>query len=507
MPTFVERLSAAIKALRFPLNGSANTPYTIFPTMQDWQHAITNALPGSATAPTSDPAQSSLVMSAVRWVSTTLPEAPVEVMEPGEEGPEIIENHKLPELIRKPNPYTDEPTLWKAFAYSWVISGNAYWIKFRNQFNQVVELWNEPYTSIRPRWVNDKKGTYIPAEKSTSNPGIGRNDSPNLFINYYEVDRDGGQYRIEPEDVVHFKDGEDPNNRRLGLSFIGTILREIFGDSAAADYAGGLLAANGIPPFVLSIDDKIGQLTQEDINGIKDRLVQQIRSNGGREPLVTQFARVEKMGMTADEIDLTASRFMGEARFAAVIGIPVECLNLGLGNEHSTYNNVTEAEKAGTRRYLVPLWWAIDQAITRQLLPEFDQDESHYVEHDTTEVAALQPDENAESLRVVGEYQGGVITRAEARTQRGRDVDPQGRDDVYFVKPGTETVTLEQEQELRDNPPEAQPSGQFPAPVQPKMLAKGIHHLSSREQQEKIREHWERHAPARVKGLITAKGR
>ena len=232
--------------------------------------------------PSSDPQQSSLVMSAVRWVSSTLPEAPVEVMKPTEEDDERIKNHKLTKIICEPNPYTDEPTLWKAFAYSWIISGNAYWIKFRNPFGAVVELWNEPFFCIRPRWVNDKKGPYIPAEQSQSLKGIGRNDSSNLFINYYEVDRDNVKFRLEPEDVVHFKDGEDPLNRRLGLSYVMSILREIYGDSAAADYAGGLLANNGIPPFVLSIDDKLGQLRQEDIDGIKARLTQQMRSSGAQ---------------------------------------------------------------------------------------------------------------------------------------------------------------------------------------------------------------------------------
>ena len=165
-----------------------------------------------------------------------------------------------------------------------------------------------------------------------------------------------------------------------------------------------------------------------------------------------QFAKVEKMGMTAEEIDLTASRFMGEARFSAVMGIPVECLNLGLGNQHSTYNNVSEAEKVATRRYLVPLWWAIDRALTRQLLPDFDKDEEHFVEHDTSEVAALQEDENEKWARAGLAYQNQIIKRSEARAML--DLDSEDGDEVYLVKAGTETVTLEQEVELRENPPE-----------------------------------------------------
>lgn len=425
--------------------------------MNDWQRAITNALPGSASEPSADPTKSSLVMAGIRWLGNTLPEPPIEVMKPGADDDEVIDNHPLSKLMRRPNPYTSGSTLWKAFAYSWIISGNVYLIKFR-KFERVTQLWYEPHWTIRPRWVNDQKGRYIPASESQSSPGVFRNDNPNAFINYYEVERNGEKVRIEVDDVIHFRDGIDPYNTRLGLSGIQTILREIYGDSAAAEYAGGLLAANGVPPFVLSINDKLGQLTEEDIIGIKSRLMAQLNTKGAREPLVTQFATVEKMGMTADEIDLRTSRYLSEERFAAVTGIPLEVLNLGAGNEHSTYNNVSEAEKTATRRYLVPLWWHRDEELTVQLLPEFDNDESHYVESDTSEVAALQEDENAKWARIGKAYQDQWITRAEARTLA--DFDAEEGDDVYLVRGGTETVTLEQEQEKRENPDPISPEGQ-----------------------------------------------
>lgn len=475
MPTPIERIKAAYKAfksLSFPESGGANTPFTIFPTMQDWQHAITNTLPGSASEPSGDPTKSSLVMAGIRWLGNTLPEPPVEVMKPGTDDDEVIDNHPMSKLMLRPNPYTSGSTLWKAFAYSWIISGNVYLIKFR-KFSRVVELWYEPHWTIRPRWLNDKQGLYITGSESQSDPAVFRNDKPNAFINYYEVDRSGEQVRIEVEDVIHFRDGIDPYNTRLGLSGIQTILREIYGDSAAAEYAGGLLAANGVPPFVLSIDDKVGQLTEEDIKGIKSRLMTQLNTRGAREPLVTQFARVEKMGMSAEEIDLRTSRYLSEERFAAVTGIPLEVLNLGAGNEHSTFNNVSEAEKTATRRYLVPLWWHRDEELTVQLLPEFDQDESHYVESDTSEVAALQEDENAKWERIGQAYQNQIIMRSEARTML--DLEAEEGDEVYLVRGGTETVTLEQEKELRENPDPVSPEGQQLAlvPPQEQKLLKG----------------------------------
>jgi hypothetical protein len=73
-------------------------------------------------------------------------------------------------------------------------------------------------------------------------------------------------------------------------------------------------------------------------------------------------------------------------------------------------------------------------------------------------------------------YQGQIIKRSEARTMVDYEADPNGADDVYLVKAGTETVTIEQEEELRMNalePPE--PAPQMIEGQQPLQLVKGRH--------------------------------
>src|SRR6185503_2273127 len=100
---FFSRLKTAIKELAFPRSGGSPV-FTIYPTMQDWQHAITAALPGSPTQPSSDPAASSLVMSGIRWLATSLPDPPIAVMKPSEEDDGPIENHPLKKLLKRPNP-------------------------------------------------------------------------------------------------------------------------------------------------------------------------------------------------------------------------------------------------------------------------------------------------------------------------------------------------------------------------------------------------------------------
>jgi hypothetical protein len=146
--------------------------------------------------------------------------------------------------------------------------------------------------------------------------------------------------------------------------------------------------------------------------------------------------------------------------------------------ERSIYNNMSEADRRAIAAYLVPLLWHRDQELTQQLLRDFDSDESHFIESDLSEVAALQ--ESADDLvnRAIAMYQGQIITRSEARLMLDYESDPSGADDVYLVKAGTETVTIEQEEEMRMNalePPEPQMvEGQI-EDQQPLQLVKGRH--------------------------------
>lgn len=521
LPRFSEIRAA--KDVPFP-SSVAQGPQIIFPTMNDWQAAILRAI-SPQSEPSDDPHLSSLVAAAITWLGTTLPEPDLQVRKEflrkaggKKKEDNVIEKHPLYNLMNRPNPYMSSGTLWKAFANSWIISGNAYWLKFRNDFGQVVQLWNEPYFNVKARWVNDKQGEYIPASRSQSRPIIPRNDESNQFINYYEITRDGAKFRVEPDDIVHFREGEDPLNRRYGLSRLTTVLREIYGDSAAASYAARLLSGNGVIPYVLGVDDKEGALGQEDFQNLKTLLnAQTTGANAGQPLVIGSRVTFSRTGLTPADLDIRTSRYMAQEIVASVLGIPAIVLNYGAGAERSIYNNVSEAYTRAVESYLQPLWWHIAQELTHQLLPEFDQDETHFVEFDISEVGALQEDENDKVNRIAALYEKGIIKRSEARTEFNYEVAPDGADDVYYVRGGSETVTLEQEAEKQDlalNPPEPPANvQQFPAVADGKtgggLLrgAKAIHHLANSSEQNRIREHWERHAPERVKGLISARGK
>lgn len=362
-----------------------------------------------------DLSQSSLVMSGVRWLGNVLPGAPLTVKEStGSKGKsQVVSNHPLVKRWRRPNKYYSGSTMLKGFAYSWILNGNAYFLKVWNKAaTQVVELWWEPHFSIKPRWVNDGQGAYIFRE----------GDDSNAFINYYELDRNGSKFRIEVSDVIHFRDGFDPLNNRLGLSRIGAILREVYGDGEAANYAARLAGGSGVPPFVMTIDKEL-ETQQEDIDGIERRLIRKTSGDRKGEPMVVVGAKVEKLGTDPDKMDLRGGHRFAEERYSAVTGIPAVALELGAGHEHSIYNNVKQADERAYEACLLPLYTHLEEELNVQLLEDFEgEDSDRYCRFDLSGIRALQEDEDAKHTRVWGDFKSNIIDMAEARSQLGLEV-------------------------------------------------------------------------------------
>lgn len=486
--SLIQRLSAAVKALRFPETGASNVS-VIYPNMNSLQDAILRAI-SPQSEPSDDPHLSSLVAAGVTWLANTFPEPDIQVKKgfrrkrngkPRDD--QVVERHALYDLLDEPNPFNDAASLWADFATSHIIDGNVYYLKFRNKFGQVIQVWYEPHLTIRARWVNDRQGEYIPIERTSSTwiSPDNKGDAPNQFINYYELTRDAQKYRVEPQDVIHIKNRTDPFNPRYGYSPIRTMYPEIYADSAASMYSGRLLGGNSVIPYVLGVEDKEGVLSKEDLENIKARLLQQTTGQNAGQPLVVSSKiSFNRTGLTPGEIDLRTSRMSAQDTFSAVTGIPAVVLNFSSGMDRSIYNNMSEADRRAVQSYLIPLWWKRDQAFTRQLLRDLDSDTSHFVESDLSEVAVLQEDTDSLFERWGKVFERSGCTRAVYKREIGLEPEEDGSDDVYYVKPGAQIVSPEQEKVEREaaiertqNPPEPQlTEGQ-----QPKMLTEGNQQL------------------------------
>lgn len=403
----IDRIKAAIKSLPFSGRGGGNSngPYWL-----DWNPYPRTAI--NYANEVGDLGGSSLIMSAVNWTGTVLPEAPVQVVK--RTSPKVFEplpDHPMVALIERPNPYYSGDLLWKAFGLSWIIDGNVYLLKIRNPRGQVIQLWYEPHFNVRARW---------PADGSE-------------FISYYEVQRDGQWLRVEVEDIIHFRYGIDPNNPRSGLSPVASVLREIFTDGERARYSGLILRNGGVIPYIVTPDPTTSSVGI-DKEEFKAEWMARTTGDNVAKPLVLDSAvRVQALGLSPEQMLVDKASQIPEERISAVIGIPAIVLGFGAGLARSTYSNFSEARESAYESFVIPTQRIIAAELAVQLLPEFGDTANLKVNHDLSQVRVLQPDRDKLFVRECLAYEKGVKTRAEARSALGLDAGPD--DDVYFTEP------------------------------------------------------------------------
>lgn len=431
----------------------AGTSYTgsvpLYSNWDSWDRALDRQLSWGTKInyreKVGDLTDSSLVVAAYRFLSNVLPEPDLKVWEKDAEGNETdIKEHPLPQLWNRPNLYYSGSTLKKGLAFSWVLAGQCFLLKFKNTGNTIpLELWYEPHWTIRPVWeLNGKE-----------------------FISHYQVNRNGQWYDVDKENVIHIRDGLSPYNQRIGFSVVDSVLREIFADSEAANYYASLLGGSAIPPFFVGIDKDI-QMSQPELEEYMDYLKRKTSGPRRGEPVATRGGRVYKLAFNPHELDLRESRYAAEERFCAAMGIPAVVLELGSGQEHSIYNNVDQAMKRAYRSYVTPMLNHIEEELDIHLLRDFDgEDTERYLKHDLSQIQALQEDENAKAERLAMLYEKGVIMRSEARGNLGYgESDPSDKDaDKVFSKQGQspeEAKAAKEAEQEKKQIPQGKPNGQ-----------------------------------------------
>lgn len=315
----IDRLSSVWKAMRHP-TGSQVSVVPVFETWADFDEAINRLLIGfrgtnkNYAELAGNPLDSSLFVAAITVVGNCIiePDLQVRRLTSRLQDDQIVEDHELVKLWNRPNAFYDGRTMLKALITSLIISDNAFLIKERNADGKLIELWYESHETIGPRYPKDGS----------------------RFISHYEQDRGSEKIRRSVEDVIHFRNGLNPMNPRVGLGTSGAILREVYADNESANWYANLMANDAAFRYFLTIDNKAGELGQEDIENIKKLLMAQVSGdNKFKAPVITN-AEPKKIQFSPEELDLRAQRYGAEERFAASKGIPPEVMELGAGKQH-----------------------------------------------------------------------------------------------------------------------------------------------------------------------------
>ncbi|MEC9343575.1 MAG: phage portal protein, partial [Pseudomonadota bacterium] len=358
-----------------------------------------------------DGIDSSVVLAPVQWIQRAVPEARPRVVIRNRDGEtEERPDHKLTALIRRPNPFFGDVHLWAATVLSWLVDGNAYWLKVRNAMGVPVELWWVPHWSMEPAWPRDGSA----------------------FISHYEYRPGGGiaPVRVEVEDVVHFRNGVDPRNPRKGLSPLHGALREIFMDLEASNFVASLLKNMGVPGVVISPDGGV-QPGPDDVEAVKQWFGKAFGGDKRGEPLVMGGAtKVEQFGFNPQQMDLSVIRDVAEERVCASLGIPAAVVGFGAGLQATKVGaTMSEMRKLAWTNGVLPLLVVFADEIERSLLPDFTTGSGagEVFEFDVSDVQAMQDDLDKLWTRVNTGVVGGWAMVSEAREAVGLDVDDSHR--------------------------------------------------------------------------------
>lgn len=353
---------------------------------------------------------SSSVMAPVQWIQRAFPEAPLAVYRKTKDGREIILDHPLADLINNPNPYYSGISLWWASIFSWITTGNIYWLIEKNSLGIPIRLW----------WT----APWLVEPKYPTNGGE--------FLTGYEYSPGGQKEDLEMEDVFHIKHGIDPDNPRVGISPIHSCLREIWNDDEASNFVASLLRNSGVPGLVISPDTDSAP-ESGDVDASKQYFKEMFSGDRRGEPLVMSGkTKVDQFGFDPKSLDLSAVRDTTEERVCAALGIPAAVVGFGAGLQQTKVGaTMKELRQLAWNNGILPMHTIFAYEIERFLLPMFESmPENYEIDFDISKVTALDDDLDKKYARAKEGTLGGFMEVAEAREMVG--LDAREGDHIYL---------------------------------------------------------------------------
>ena len=368
-----------------------------------------------------DGSANSAVIACLNVLSTAFSEPLLQICKMDSFGnKEILNNHPVESLYKRPNPFMSAGLLSHYIVLAINTIGDAFLYKNRNAQGKVVQL-----VPIMPNLVEVR----------------GNSEELITHYEYYQHGKGGENLKIPVGDVVHIRQGIDPNDHRRGHAPLKGVLREILGDEAAGQWSAALLHNMAVPGVVLSPrNDSLGGPTREEAEAISESYKQKFGGNNRGAPMVLSGSmNVDIVSFSPDQMKLQELRRLPEERISAVLGVPAILAGLGAGLDSATYNNTRELREFFTEQKLIPLWKMVASELTHQLLePDFGQDNAT-CEFDYNKVRALAEDMDELYKRGNTGVQGGWITIGEARKVVGLDADE--RHNIYLRPLNTVQIT------------------------------------------------------------------
>jgi HK97 family phage portal protein len=407
--TVVDRMTAAWRALR-----TKDAPRGERKGFQPLYSTAIGNLPGTSYDYVTEAGatwKNSIVAASAHWAGRAMTEAPIGVHRhnPKEDQWQEIPDHALTALLKKPNSYYAGRVMLQGLVLSLMVDGNAYLLKRRAASGRVAELWYIPHFQVSPMTAQGEP-----------------------YISYYKLMFGMQSITVAPTEIVHFRDGLDPEDRRKGLSPLASALREICTDNERSTYDASILRNLGIPGMVIRPKDATVQWSPDTAKALKESWKDRFTGDRRGEPLaLTDAMDITPLAFSPQQMALTTMAKLPEERISALLGIPAIVVGFGAGLDRATFANYKEARSAAYESAIVPLQGILAEDLSLQLLPDFGQATNERVEFDNSKVTALQENQTDIATRMNIGVAGGWVMVSEAREAIGLPFDENG-DKIYL---------------------------------------------------------------------------
>lgn len=371
-----------------------------------------------------DISSNSAVAACLQWICTSWPQQTVKVVTVNGDDEMPQPDHPFLDLLRTPNDQYQGVWLEQALLKDFWTKGRAYCQMILSPLGP-VEL------------------TYLPAYCTRAKAG------PGGRLAYFEYKPNGKPIHIPPSEILHFRNGIDPNNLLEGYPPLQSASCEITADNALSEWAATLALNNGVPmggvlsPAKSGPDAPSKPLGAEEAKLIKAAWQEATTGDARGQVLVMPVAlEYNKVAFSPKDMDVSSLRQTPEERICALFQIPPGVAGLGAGLDRNTFSNYDSSKKAVWEDNMIPVgdYFASVWTIAARLFPG---SEDVVVRYDRSGVRVLHEDETAKNEDALDQFERGAITLEECRTQLGYETDDKTRAELAADKPAPVVPTAD----------------------------------------------------------------
>lgn len=320
---------------------------------------------------------------------------------------EQTNSHELVDLLARPNPDIDLPTMMKQAMYWLDLTGDAWGTKVRNGAGRVVQWW--------------------PCLPDLMEAVPGRD----TLVDAWRYSKSTIYKTMPARDVLHLK-YSSPDSVYYGLSPLQAAAKSVDVDMEAANFQKVTLQNHGMPPGVF---EGPADLTQDQYEQQVKWVDEQSGPERARKPWVLGGFKWQSMAETPHELDFLLSRKATVLEILSAYAVPPPMVGIYDGVGGLSSEIVKTARRIFWMEGLIPVLREIEGQLNLQLASEYGP--GVRITYDLANVEALEDDQGAKIERAARLWGMGVpLAQINTVLELGLDTDQIEGADVGYLPSG-----------------------------------------------------------------------